>query len=274
MYNDIEVRYNDPEEGIVQVILNRPSKLNALRIETFDELRHLFGTELHARLAEVKVVVIKSISEKFFTSGLDLSCPSVRSILSPSEKTVGNQATFVRKTIRHLQEPFISISEFPRPVICCISGICYGLGIDLASACDIRIVSETAALSVREVKIGICADLGTLYFLPRVSGNDSWVREISYTGRVFTPQEAFSNGFSSAPVKDPNEAGIEIARSIASEATLAVEGTKENLNKSSRNRLRESMDYVAVWNSVKLQDTDSIQRALGKAFARNRKSKL
>ena len=268
MFRDIEVKYNDPEEGIVQVILNRSSKLNAFRMETFEEMRELFLNVFPRRLSEIKVVVISSASDKFFTSGLDLSCPSVQSILVPSETpSVGQQANYLRQTIRSLQEPFIAISEFRRPVICCISGVCYGLGIDLACACDIRILSHSASLSVREGKIGICADLGTLFFLPRMCGNDSWVREVCFTGRVFGAQEAASNGFSSAPVGNAHSRGIEIARSIACEESLAVEGTKENLNKSTRGQMRKALDYVALWNSIKLQDTETIQRAMAKLMA-------
>ena len=270
MFEDIEVKYNEPSAGIVQVILNRPKKLNAMRMQTLMELQTLFESDFKKRLTEIKTVVIASCSPNFFSSGLDLSCPSVIELMSPSSESPASRSDFLRETILKLQKPLLSIANFPRPVICAISGVCFGLGIDLACACDIRVVANTAILSVREVKIGICADLGSLFFLPRVCGNDSWVREISFTGRTFGADEALRFGFASSVSEDAHRSALQTAEEIACNETVALEGTKENLNFASRDRMCESFDYVAVWNSIKLQDTEAIARALSSSRKKSR----
>jgi delta(3,5)-delta(2,4)-dienoyl-CoA isomerase len=170
----------------------------------------------------------------------------------------------------------MAISEFPRPVICAINGLCIGLGMDIATACDIRVCAEGATFSVREVKIGICADLGSLYFFPRVCRNDSWVREVCFTGRIFSATEARENGLVSAVIPGISllKQAEKIAKSIEDNEPVAVEGTKINLNKGSRGTLRESMEFVSQWNSVRLQETDIIGRAISKFMQDRGKSKL
>ena len=76
------------------------------------------------------------------------------------------------------------------PVICAMSGYVIGAGIDLASACDIRICSKDAKFSIKEVDIGICADLGTIQRFQKIIGNDSLFRELAFTGRYFDAAEA------------------------------------------------------------------------------------
>ena len=265
MYEDIVVSVD--EKGIASVVISRPKRLNAIRPETLDELLHAFRVTLGSRLDSIKAVILSSSGDKAFSSGLDLSSPSVRALLSPSDKSPGDRADELDSLIKRLQEPLMVISSFPRPVICAISGLCIGLGVDLASACDIRIASPSSVFSVREVKIGICADLGSLFFLPRVCSNDSWLREVCFTGRNFSAQEAFSKGLVGELADSPTARALALAVEIGENEPSAVSGTKTHLNFSSRRDMKKAMDFVAAWNSVKLQDTHSIARAIGKVFS-------
>ena len=262
------------ENGIAVVRLNRPRKLNAIDYDTLTELDRVFKEDLTQGLSRIKVVVLTGTEDqKAFTSGLDLSCPRVRDIIfrSPDSKetNVAERSVELKTIIDCMQSPIMTIAKYPRPVICAISGICFGLGVDLASACDIRIASETAKISVREIKIGICADLGSLFFLPRICRNDSWVREVCMTGRIFSAQEAFNVGGFVSEVIPSNEfekRTLEIARSIAENPSVALHGIKVNLDMSLRHRMNECFDYVSVWNSVKIQDTNTITECVSKLF--------
>ena len=75
-------------------------------------------------------------------------------------------------------------------MICAISGYCIGAGIDLSSACDIRLCSKDVKFTIKEVDIGICADLGTIQRMSRIVASDSWMRELAYTARIFGAEEA------------------------------------------------------------------------------------
>lgn len=273
MYSDIVISIDEVDPGIVKVLLNRPQRLNSIGPETLKELDRAFSTDLLSRLHSIKVVILSSTSVKSFSTGLDLANPSVMSLLSTSEMSASKRADELRGIITDYQAPILAISNFPRPVICAISGYCYGLGVDIASACDVRVASPQSSFSVREVAIGICADLGSLYFLPRICKNDSWVREICFTGRTFNGEEALRNGLVSEVCDDPSERALSIARMIAANETVAVHGTKENLNFGSRKSMRDAFEFVAIWNSVKLQDTKAMQRAISKSFAKS-KAKL
>lgn len=257
--------------GVFTVRINRPKKLNAIDIPTLDELNTVFSEYLLSQIDRVRVVILTGSGDRAFTSGLDLTSESVGEIFSSSSASPGTRAVEIKALIIRMQRPIIAIANFPRPVIAAVNGLCVGLGVDLASACDIRVCSPAAKFAVREIKIGICADLGSLFFLPRICKSDSWVREVCYTGRFFGAAEALQQGFVSH-VGDGVE--VKLAEEIAGNPPVAVEGIKVNLNNSTRDRMRENFEFVAVWNSVKLQDTEMISECVTKVLASSRHSKL
>ena len=265
VHKNVSVSRLSEDGSIVCVAINRPSKLNAVNAETLVELDSVFSSVLKPEISNIKCVILRGSGERAFSSGLDLSCESTVSILQSSSKMPSERAEELGEVIKKFQRPILSISKFPRPIICSIEGVCYGLGVDLASACDIRVASDSSVFSVREVKIGICADLGSLYFLPRICRNDSWVREVCLTGREFSCSEAFSNGFVSHLVSKGTafQKSLEIALCIAQNQIVAVQGTKRNLNFGSRKGMKAAFNEVALWNSIKMQDIESIGRALG-----------
>lgn len=118
------------------------------------------------------------------------------------------------------------------PVICVISGYCIGAGIDVSSACDIRLCSKDSKFTIKEVDIGICADLGTVQRFQKVVGNDSWARELSYTARWFDAEEALRYGFVSRVLEDRDQCLAEaykMANLIASKSPVAVNITKKSI---------------------------------------------
>ena len=110
--------------------------------------------------------------------------------------------------------------------------------------------------SIKEVDIGLAADLGTLQRFPRVVGNESWTRELAFTGRYFSEREALEKGFVSYVFGTKEEAvkqATEIAGVIASKSPIAVYGTKALLDYSRDHSIREGLEYTQLWNSIYLQ---------------------
>jgi Delta3,5-Delta2,4-dienoyl-CoA isomerase len=127
-------------------------------------------------------------------------------------------------------------------VICVLHGVALGIAIDISSACDIRLVTQDAKLSIKEVDIGLAADLGTLQRFPRLVANDSWTRELALSGRFFSAKEALEKGFVSYVLENKEVAihrAADIATLIASKSPIAVQGTKTLLDYSRDHSIRE-----------------------------------
>jgi delta(3,5)-delta(2,4)-dienoyl-CoA isomerase len=132
-------------------------------------------------------------------------------------------------------------------VICVLHGASIGIAIDLSSACDIRLATQDTKMSIKEVDIGIAADVGTLQRFPRVVGNDSWTRELAFSGRFFSAQEALKHGFVSDVFETKEKAmgkAMEIAKVIAAKSPVAVQGTKTLLDYSRDHSVREGLLYL------------------------------
>lgn len=149
-------------------------------------------------------------------------------------------------------------------VICVLHGISFGLALDMSTSADIRIASADAKMSIKEVDIGLAADVGTLTRMPKVVGSFSWVKEVAMTARIFGAEEALRVGFVSQ-VKETKaealEAAMEIAALLATKSPVAVQGTKEILNHARDNTVASSLRYTGVWNSAALQTSD-VKRAM------------
>jgi len=241
---------------IAWLTMNRPEKRNSMGRSYFEELTENFK-EFDAD-DNVRVVVIKA-EGKSFTSGLDL--------VEAAEGFTGTGADS-RETIRKLvlqgQESLNLIEKCTKPVIVAAHSHCIGGGVDLLSACDIRMASKDAVFSIRETRIAIIADLGTLQRLPYIIGH-GWFRELALTGRDFTAEEALKMGFITRIAED-KDALIKEAEKLASEiaglAPLAVQGTKDTIMYSRDNGIYPGLQYVAQKNAVFLLSED-----LGEAMA-------
>lgn len=93
-----------------------------------------------------------------------------------------------------MQKQFTYIDECSKPVILAMHGYCLGAALDIATACDVRVATKDAVLSVKEVDIGMAADVGTLNRLPKIVGNHSWIKDISLSARHFSAGEALQFG--------------------------------------------------------------------------------
>lgn len=143
-------------------------------------------------------------------------------------------------------------------------GFALGLAIDISTCADIRICSSDVKFAVKEVDIGLAADIGTLSRLPKLVGNFSWVKDVAMSARVFGADEAYRVGLVSQVLEDKQraiEAALKLAELLSTKSPVAVQGTKELLNHARDHNLADSLRYTGVWNSAALQTSD-VERAM------------
>jgi enoyl-CoA hydratase len=158
-----------------------------------------------------------------------------------------------------MQDSVTSIAELPIPVIAAVHGYCIGGGVDLICACDIRLCSGDAKFSVREAKVAIVADLGTLQRLPKIV-SAGHVAELAYTGKDIGASRAavigLVNSVHGEDADDVLESAYELASEIAANSPLAVRGTKAVLAANEGRTVHEGLEFVARWNTMYLQSND------------------
>jgi delta(3,5)-delta(2,4)-dienoyl-CoA isomerase len=172
---------------------------------------------------------------------------------------IARLALHTRTHILEFQDCISTLEKCSKPVIAVLHGVSYGLALDMCLAADIRFSTSTTQFSVKEVDIGIAADIGTLSRLPHSVGNHSWVKEIALSARIFGSDEALQHGLVSRVYKDKTEAvkeALSLAALIASKSPVAVVGTKEIINYSRERTVGEGLNYTAVWNAAMLQTQD------------------
>ena len=200
-------------------------------------------------------------------SGLDVQAASSgdsalasNSFVDPSRK-----AASLRRHILELQDVISTVASCEKPVIALMHGYTYGLGIDLSTACDIRMCTRDTKFCVKEVDIGLAADVGTLSRFPKVVGGlTSWAKEVVLSARPFSAEEAYKNNLVSKVVSSKDELikeGYKLASYIASKSPVAVQGSKNILDAAWGRTVEDNLNYTAVWNMGMLQSTDT-QRAM------------
>eukprot|EP00998_Keelungia_sp_KM082_P007220 NODE_3426_length_896_cov_52.365410_g3404_i0.p1 GENE.NODE_3426_length_896_cov_52.365410_g3404_i0~~NODE_3426_length_896_cov_52.365410_g3404_i0.p1 ORF type:complete len:270 (+),score=71.86 NODE_3426_length_896_cov_52.365410_g3404_i0:113-811(+) len=207
-------------------------------------------------------VVVLSAAGRLFTAGLDLADADIS---GGGEKVdPARRAMQLRQLILDWQAAITSIERCRKPVIAAVHGACIGGGIDLISACDVRLCTADAFFSIKEVDVGLAADVGTLQRFPKIIGNDSKARELAFTGRKFDAKEAAQMGMVSNVYANQEELmkqATAMADLIASKSPVAVQGTKVNMVFSRDHTVQEGLDYIAAWNMGMLQSEDVMKAA-------------
>lgn len=257
---------SSPAEHVFQVEMNRPDKLNAMNIAFWEELPRCFQ-QLHDD--KTCRVVVLSGAGKIFTAGLDLSSMAEQFLASPpsgeEEPDVARKARNLHALITKFQHTFTAIEKCSKPVIAAVHNACIGGGVDMITACDIRYCTTDAYFQVKEVDLGLAADVGTLQRLPRVIGNASLVNELVFTARKMEAAEAHQVGLVSRvyPDKAQMMAGaLAVAKQIASKSPVAVQGSKVHLVYSRDHSVEEGLRYMACWNMCMLQSEDLMKSAM------------
>lgn len=251
------------EDGVAHVALARPDKFNAMDKEMFAAIGDTFCQI--GRDPAVRAILLSG-QGRHFTAGLDLDYASRQ---FPPSQDPGRAAEARLRHIEWLQEAFNAVEAARPPVVATIQGGCIGAGVDLASACDLRVASADAFFQVAEVDVAITADLGTLqrlgFLIPQ-----GVLRELTYTGRRMGAEEAARYGLLNrveADAKAALAAGMALARTIAAKSPLAVAGAKRSLNYSRGRPVEEGLRDVAGWNAATLVSADlgeAIRARLGK----------
>ncbi|KAF4631949.1 hypothetical protein G7Y89_g6169 [Cudoniella acicularis] len=254
-----------PAPYVAHVQINRPKKLNAFFEEMWLELKVVFDTLSVS--PDIRAIILSGAGDRAFTAGLDVQAASEAGVLKQQEgKTsdVARKAVGIKRHVQEFQDCISSIEKCEKPVICVMHGIAFGLGLDISTCADIRICTSDVRFSVKEVDIGLAADIGTLSRLPKVVGSFSWVKDVSLSARIFSGDEALRVGFVSHVLENKEAAlakGLETAKLLAEKSPVAVQGTKELLNHARDNKLADSLRYTGVWNSAAIQTSD-VERAM------------
>ncbi len=249
-------------DHIATVTLSRPEKRNTMTLAFFKEIMSIFET-LDAD-ETVRVVLIKA-QGKSFTAGLDLM-----EAASFWQEPSARSRHALRATIMELQRSFTAIERCRKPVLCAIHSHCIGGGVDLAAACDIRAASKDAVFSIRETRMAMVADLGTLQRISSIIGH-GWARYLALTGRDFDAALALKIGFVTEVYENSQalHQGMHgLAREIAALSPLAVQGVKETMNFSRDYGVAAGLEYVAQKNAALLPSEDLMEAF--KAFVEKR----
>lgn len=242
------------ENHIATVRLNRPEKANAMSATMWQEIRQAF--QWVDTTPEARVAVLQG-EGKYFTAGIDLQ---MMMGLGPQiqNECDGRTREALRRVILDLQDTLTSLERCRKPVLAAIHGGCIGGGIDLVTCADMRYASSDAYFTIKEIDIGMTADVGTLQRLPKLVG-EGIVRELAYTGRRFDAAEAKEIGLVNRVFESREAlyAGVhEIAATIAAKSPLSIRGTKEILNHTRDHSVADGLQYMATWNAAMLMSQD------------------
>ncbi len=245
----------DVKDNVAQVTLVGPGKGNAMGPAFWSELPEVFA-ELDAD-PEVRAIVLTG-SGKNFSYGLDL--PAMGDTLSPmlADGALARPRADFHARLKRMQRSITAVADCRTPTIASVHGWCIGGGVDLISAVDIRYASADAKFSVREVKLAIVADVGSLARLPLIL-SDGHLRELALTGKDIDAARAEKIGLVN-DVYDDAEASLaaahETAAEIAANPPLVVQGVKDVLDEQRTAAVSASLRYVAAWNSAFLPSKD------------------
>jgi enoyl-CoA hydratase len=240
---------------VATVRLNRPDKANAMNWAMWQDIRS--AMQWADRTPEVRVVIVEG-EGKHFTSGIDLTM-MMGLQAQIKDDCEGRSREKLRELVLELQDTLSSIDRCRKPVLAAIHGGCVGGGVDLISCTDMRYCSADAYFTIKEIDIGMVADVGTLQRLPKLIGNQGIVREMAFTGRKVLADEAQRIGLVNQVYesREALQAGVrEMAALIASKSPLSIRGTKEMLNYSRDHSVADGLNYIATWNAAMLMSSD------------------
>ena len=251
-YESLAVEVKD---NVAQVTLLGPGKGNAMGPAFWAEMPLAFG-ELDAD-PEIRAIVLTG-SGRNFSYGLDLLAMGNTLGDTMSGEVSARPRTDFHATVKRMQQSITAVADCRTPTIASIHGWCIGGGVDLISAVDIRYASADAKFSVREVKLSIVADVGSLARLPYIL-SDGHLRELALTGKDIDSARAERIGLVNEVLPDAEAtlaAAHATAAEIAANSPLVTRGIKDVLDEQRTDDVAASLRYVAAWNSAFLPSKD------------------
>ncbi|MEA2100967.1 MAG: crotonase/enoyl-CoA hydratase family protein [Thermodesulfobacteriota bacterium] len=259
----------EKEDHIAWVYLDRPKKRNAMGPAAWTEIIPIFD-EIDND-PDILVCIIAG-EGKDFCAGIDIMGMAD---MIPTMKSwdMGAKATVeLFKDIKPLQDSMSCVEKCRKPVICAIHGRCIGAGLDLASACDIRLATKDATISLRETAVAFVCDVGSLQRMPYIVGQGI-TREMAYTAEFMDAERAKEVNLVNKIYEDRDsllKGAREMAFKIAANAPLAVQASKEVLNYCRGKGVADGLEYVAARSSMILPSEDiseTIKAMMGKRQA-------
>lgn len=245
------------EDAVAHLQLNRPQAMNAMNQAFWQEFPQAIR-ELDER-GDVRAIVISGAG-KHFSAGMDLEVfANAGQILFQGEE--GRRGELMRRLVLQLQDCFSVMEQVGVPVLTAIQGGCIGGAVDLVCASDMRYCTQEAYFVIKEIDMGMTADLGTLQRLPGLIA-PGLVRELAYTGRNMEADEALRSGFVNQVFTDQDamlDGVLGIARQIAAKSPLAVTGCKQMINYARDHSLADSLNHMATWQAGMFQPTDLME---------------
>lgn len=243
-----------PEDHTAILYLNRPEKRNAMNWP--------FWRDLPDAIAEIDAnprihAFIIAARGKSFSTGLDLES-FFQEFGSVVQAPLGDDRRKFFDLIQRMQKGINAVYDSPKPSIAAVQKHCIGGGLDLISACDIRYATVDASISLREAKVAIVADMGSINRLPAIIGQGH-TRELALTGKDIDGPEAERIGLVTKVFQTEEEmmqTAIATAKEIAENPKLVVSGVKDVMRYSEGKALEAGLNYVALWNSSFLDSAD------------------
>ena len=267
-FETIEV--TSPSPRVLLVELNRPEIYNALNQEICREIGECFKRIHDDR--HCRAVVIAG-SGKHFSSGLDYTdlVKLIERVSRPASQVsessdmpadIGRKAKFLNGLITDFQEYFNAIEVCSKPVIAAIYGNCIGAAFSILGATDVRYAAKDTNFTMKGVDIGVTPDMGALQRVPKAVGNQSLFKEMIFSAKPFTAEQAEKMGLISTTFEDreaTREAAIDLAKIIATKSPVAVQGTKVCWRYSRDHTVYDGLRFMANWNMTMYQSEDLIK---------------
>ncbi|CAH0475709.1 unnamed protein product [Peronospora belbahrii] len=246
---------------VLHLKLHRPEVLNAMNMQMWIELAQSF--QLIESEPSIKAVVVSG-EGRGFTSGMDLDVLTQMQKIAMEESCPGRKREQLMHVIDKFQNVVTAVEQCRVPVIAAIHGPCIGAGVDLITACDLCYSDVNAVFSVKEVDLGIIADIGTLQRLPKLIG-DHRAKELAFTGRNVTGQEAEKLGLvlKALPDQETLMNHVEdVAKAIAKKSPLTIRGIKQTIRYQRDHSTRDSLQQIRYHNAAVLY-SDDLKQAVG-----------
>jgi enoyl-CoA hydratase len=261
------------KQGRVGIIwLDRESKYNALSTELWSAIPH--GLAALCEDTEIGAIILAGRG-KHFCAGIDLAEDGLSQLKKAKARSKAEANIQQLSNTQKFQQAISSLAECELPVIGVVQGFCLGAGVDLVTACDIRIASACSVFSVRETRLGLVADVGTLQRLPKIL-SAGHVAELAYTGKDIKADRAEKIGL----VNDVYEsaeatmaAGLALAQEIAGNSPMAVRGTKFILRQSENLTDEQSLMVNGMYTMMTSLESNDLQEGI-MAFAERRPAKF
>lgn len=219
------------QNGVAVVAMNRADKMNALSGALIDEITKAFETLIErAKNREVRAVILRSVIDKAFCAGADLS---ERSKMNDKETLA---------TLAKLRRMLDAVAGVPVPTIAVIEGVAFGGGLELALACDMRVAAVGAQMGLTECKLAIIPGAGGTQRLPRLVGMAK-AKELIFTARRISGPDALEMGLVNACDTHPLKTAQEWAEQVVACGPVAVITAKKAIEGGAAMDLAEALDF-------------------------------